>query len=99
MSSSAAVKSATSPRPASVFSSPKRSVSTARTAWPRVALATTAAFRPPTSKRCVRASMLAGVATKASAREAAAAGLKAFITCAMSMRSGAGARCGLSVGR
>ena len=66
LSSSAATASATSPWPPGCLrrrSAASASACTARRACPWAARA---AFMPPTVKRCVRASMLAGVASKAS---------------------------------
>ena len=88
LSSSRPTASAAAAWPNSVFSSPKRRLSTACAAAPRVGLASTAAFSPPNSKRCVRASMLAGVASKASTAAAAACGLNCCSTCATSTLAG-----------
>ena len=64
-----------------------------------VPLGSSAACTPPAVKRFVRASMFAGVASNASTAAAAACGLKSASAFARSTRRGAGARCGLSVGR
>ena len=82
-----------------VFSSPKRSVSVAPHRAAARALGQQRDLQAADRRSvCVRASMLAGVASKASTAAAAGCGLKSFTTAATSTRAGAGARSGC-VGR